>query len=159
MIITELSNESWPTAIMWSKFAERAANAALAQTPYAALATSSARIEVAIRLTDNCEIQNLNRGHRGKDTPTNVLSFPMFEPEDINTLEASPMPEILLGDIMPLVQYYAYIEITQGEPQNLWMEYEKVRAASPQFAMRKIQTPADIYPVFRDLFKKAVSNA
>ncbi|MFC4159370.1 YeaH/YhbH family protein [Chitinimonas lacunae] len=62
--------------------------------------------------------------------------------------------EILQRDIMPLVQYYAYIEITEGEPQNLWLEYEQVAASHSQFAMRKIQTPADIYPVFRDLFKK-----
>lgn len=67
--------------------------------------------------------------------------------------------EILLGDILPLTQYYAYIEITEGEPQNLWMEYEQVKAACAHFAMRKIANPADIYPVFRDLFKKAVAHA
>ncbi|PHV10159.1 YeaH/YhbH family protein [Chitinimonas sp. BJB300] len=67
--------------------------------------------------------------------------------------------EILLADVLPLVQYYAYIEITEGEPQNLWAEYEQVRDACSQFAMRKIQSPADIYPVFRDLFKKVTSHA
>ncbi|QNM95784.1 YeaH/YhbH family protein [Chitinimonas koreensis] len=67
--------------------------------------------------------------------------------------------EILLGDILPLTQYYAYIEITEGEPQNLWMEYEQVKAACAHFAMRKIANPADIYPVFRDLFKKAAAHA
>ncbi|MGQ5525374.1 YeaH/YhbH family protein [Chitinimonas sp. PSY-7] len=67
--------------------------------------------------------------------------------------------DILLADVLPLVQYYAYIEITEGEPQNLWAEYEQVRDACSQFAMRKIQSPADIYPVFRDLFKKVSSHA
>ena len=62
--------------------------------------------------------------------------------------------EILGSKIMPLVQYYAYVEITDGEPQNLWLEYEQLARVHPHFAMRKIETPADIYPVFRDLFKK-----
>ena len=55
---------------------------------------------IAIRLTDDSEIQTLNRDHRGKDWPTNVLSFPMFEQEEIGALADSPMPEILLGDIV-----------------------------------------------------------
>lgn len=33
-------------------------------------------LEVTIRLVDNAEIQELNREYRGKDYPTNVLSFP-----------------------------------------------------------------------------------
>ncbi|MBV1776660.1 YeaH/YhbH family protein [Burkholderiaceae bacterium DAT-1] len=67
--------------------------------------------------------------------------------------------QILLDHILPAVQYYAYIEITEGEPQNLWMEYERVSEACAHFAMRKIQTPADIYPVFRDLFKKSAVHS
>jgi uncharacterized sporulation protein YeaH/YhbH (DUF444 family) len=66
--------------------------------------------------------------------------------------------DMLLGTIMPLVQYYAYVEITEGEPQNLWQEYMQVQAAHPHFTMRKIETPADIYPVFRDLFRKQVTS-
>jgi uncharacterized sporulation protein YeaH/YhbH (DUF444 family) len=55
---------------------------------------------------------------------------------------------------MPLVQYYAYVEITEGESQNLWEEYTQVKQHHSHFAMQKIRTPADIYPVFRELFKK-----
>ena len=55
---------------------------------------------------------------------------------------------------MSLVQYYAYVEITEGEPQNLWLEYERVAEEFAHFAMQKIENPADIYPVFRELFKK-----
>lgn len=65
--------------------------------------------------------------------------------------------DLLAKNILPRVQHYAYIEITDGEPQNLWSEYQKVAAASPQFAMRKIASPADIFPVFRELFKRQVS--
>jgi uncharacterized sporulation protein YeaH/YhbH (DUF444 family) len=55
---------------------------------------------------------------------------------------------------MPLVQYYAYVEITDGDPQNLWDEYTQVPGHHNHFAMQRIKTPADIYPVFRELFKK-----
>ena len=62
--------------------------------------------------------------------------------------------ELLIDKIMPLVQYYAYVEITEGQPQNLWEEYSKIAAYHEHFAMQNIQSPADIYPVFRELFKK-----
>ncbi len=62
--------------------------------------------------------------------------------------------DILRQRIMSLVQYYAYVEITEGEPQNLWLEYERVAEEFTHFAMQKIENPADIYPVFRELFKK-----
>lgn len=56
--------------------------------------------------------------------------------------------------LMPLVQYFAYVEITDGPEQNLWKEYAKVKAVTRYFAMQKIVQPSDIYPVFRELFKK-----
>jgi len=62
--------------------------------------------------------------------------------------------DLLISGIMPLVQYYAYIEITPELHQSLWEEYLTVKAAFPNFAIQHIETPADIYPVFRELFKK-----
>jgi uncharacterized protein len=62
--------------------------------------------------------------------------------------------ELLIDTILPAVQYYAYVEITEGEPQNLWHEYTQIPDIHPHFAMQKIESPADIYPVFRELFKK-----
>jgi hypothetical protein len=38
--------------------------------------------------------------------------------------------------------------------QNLWVVYQQLAKSFGQFAMRKVQSPADIYPVFRELFKK-----
>ena len=65
--------------------------------------------------------------------------------------------EILSQSLLPLVQYFAYVEIEAEEPQSLWHEYERVAAASPRFAMQRILTLADIYPVFRELFRKKVT--
>jgi hypothetical protein len=65
--------------------------------------------------------------------------------------------DLLLQRIMPYVRYYSYIEITPDRHQSLWEAYEEVKAQHPNFAMRQIDGPADIYPVFRDLFKRRVS--
>lgn len=62
--------------------------------------------------------------------------------------------QLLINTVMPAVQYFAYVEITDGEAQNLWHEYMQVKDFHPHFAMQKIEKPADIYPVFRELFKK-----
>ena len=65
---------------------------------------------------------------------------------------------LLREKILPLVQYYAYVEIAAPEPQNLWREYEKVRHAMPdRFAMQRINALPDIYPVFRELFQKKLA--
>lgn len=63
--------------------------------------------------------------------------------------------EMLEQRILPLVQYFAYVEITTGPHQNLWLEYEQIREKFGEtFAMQTIVEPADIYPVFRKLFEK-----
>jgi uncharacterized sporulation protein YeaH/YhbH (DUF444 family) len=62
--------------------------------------------------------------------------------------------KLLLDKILPSLQYYAYVQIGADEEQGLWTEYEEVAATTRRFAMQKIHTPAGIYPVFRELFKK-----
>lgn len=61
--------------------------------------------------------------------------------------------ELLAERILPLVQYYAYIEIAPT-PQNLWDEYARLPASHPNFALQRILGLEDIYPVFRELFRK-----
>jgi uncharacterized sporulation protein YeaH/YhbH (DUF444 family) len=64
--------------------------------------------------------------------------------------------ELLAASILPLVQYFAYIEIAP-EPQNLWLEYQTLLAGHENFAMQRIAALADIYPVFRELFAKKLA--
>ncbi|MBK1687475.1 YeaH/YhbH family protein [Rubrivivax gelatinosus] len=65
----------------------------------------------------------------------------------------------LLGDkLLPLVRYYAYVQVAEEE-QNLWEEYTQLQAAHRHFAMRKATSADQIYPVFRDLFKKEGKQA
>lgn len=58
--------------------------------------------EVSLTFTDNNSIQILNRDFRGKDAPTDVLSFPLLEdgeydPEDIDEGTALPIGDIVIS--------------------------------------------------------------
>ena len=85
----------------WAALAGRAARAAIEQTPHGALIDTPAVIEISVRLTSDAEVQTLNRQYRDKDRPTNVLSFPMVQPDLIETVsQNSDDGEVLLGDIV-----------------------------------------------------------
>lgn len=62
--------------------------------------------------------------------------------------------EILINQLLPCLQYFAYVEITPTRHQSLWEEYATVAAACPHFAMTQIDGLADIYPVFHELFRR-----
>ena len=62
--------------------------------------------------------------------------------------------ELLRDKIMPLLQYFAYIEIMPRHHQSLWEVYQQLQTSYPNFAMENIDRVADIYPVFRALFKR-----
>ena len=62
--------------------------------------------------------------------------------------------ELLVEKIMPLLQYFAYVEIKPHNHQSLWYEYENVKQGFRNFAMQSIDDVAEIYPVFRKLFAR-----
>ena len=60
-----------------------------------------------------------------------------------------------IQDLLPLSQYYAYIEITDQGDKPLWETYRKLLDTHPDsFAMQHIKGAEDIYPVFHELFRK-----
>src|SRR6201996_9367988 len=73
--------------------------------------------------------------------------------------------EMLNQLIMPLCQYYAYIEIlderemevfaNEDSGAELWRGFLKVYAFWPNFATNRFSRPSDIFPVFRELFRKS----
>ena len=90
----------WPEQD-WEALATRAALGALAATPYADWQSGAAAIEVAVRLTSDDEVRALNAQYRGKDRSTNVLSFPMIQPDLLATVtQNSDDGEVILGDIV-----------------------------------------------------------
>ena len=100
MIETAVMREDpWPD-VDWDVISQGAVTAALVASPQAALADTAASIEIAIRLTSDDEVHTLNRQYRQQDKPTNVLSFPMVQPDLIETLDDTDDGEVLLGDIV-----------------------------------------------------------
>ena len=85
----------------WEALATRAARAAIGLTPHGELLTTDAAVEVSVRLTSDDEVHQLNHQYRHKDKPTNVLSFPMVQPDLLETVtQNSDDGEVLLGDIV-----------------------------------------------------------
>lgn len=84
----------WPDTADWRGMAERAAEAALTVAPELA----NPRLSASLLFTSDAEVQMLNREWREKDKPTNVLSFPMLDRDELLDLQREGVPE-LLGDI------------------------------------------------------------
>ncbi|MGZ5217374.1 MAG: YeaH/YhbH family protein [Caldimonas sp.] len=61
--------------------------------------------------------------------------------------------ELLTESLLPRCRYFAYVQVAEEE-QNLWEEYSRLQATERAFAMRKVTEASQIYPVFRDLFKR-----
>jgi uncharacterized sporulation protein YeaH/YhbH (DUF444 family) len=83
-------------------------------------------------------------------------NLPMDNSTTINLLKTA---------ILPLCQYYAYLEVGHakddggGDATSLWRAYELVVGSDETMAMRKVSHRRDIYPVFRELFAKGGANA
>jgi len=71
--------------------------------------------------------------------------------------------ELLGGAVLPLCQYFAYIEV--GEPggmareSDLWRSYSEVMPMHRHFAMRRVADSTQIFSVFHELFAKEKAQA
>lgn len=95
-----LRDTGWADGTDWDALAQDAVAAAVRHSPYAAFDTASTVYEIAVKLTDDGEVQSLNRAYRQKDKPTNVLSFPMVQDDLLEGTANTDDGEVLLGDIV-----------------------------------------------------------
>src|SRR5687767_389022 len=93
------SSDEWDSKTDWPELARGAVLSAVASSRHRALADSGITVEVSVKLTGDDEVRSLNASFRGKDKPTNVLSFPMFEAGLLEPLGAAEGGEALLGDV------------------------------------------------------------
>ncbi|QDP19977.1 rRNA maturation RNase YbeY [Sphingomonas xanthus] len=93
------ADSEWDSSTDWADLARSAATAAIAESAFPQLGAGARDCELSIRLTGDAEVHALNAEWRGKDKPTNVLSFPMAD-EDELAETAAEGPELLLGDIV-----------------------------------------------------------
>ena len=83
----------------WQVLAEAAVRAAIAESRYPHLTEAARPVELALRLTGDKEVRALNSEWRGKDKPTNVLSFPLADHAELTAADQDG-PELMLGDIV-----------------------------------------------------------
>ncbi len=136
---------------------------------------------VFIRHTSTAAVVDEETFFRGTETGGTVISSALeemmkvvrqsYSPADWNIYAAQAsdgdnfhddMPrcmELLTKEILPICQYFAYIETAHGEryadtlETQVWSGYSELEEANAaNFAMRRVTSPEDIFPVFRDLF-------
>ena len=93
------ADEEWDSSGSWVDLAHRAAEAAVAESAFPQLVTSGRQAQISVLLTGNDEVRALNDQWRGKDKPTNVLSFPMVDDAELSRSNVAGS-ELLLGDII-----------------------------------------------------------
>src|SRR6185436_10143660 len=82
-------SDAWDARTDWPALARSAVHAAVAHSRHPGLSDS----EVSVKFTSDAEVRGLNAAWRGKDKPTNVLSFPMADEDGLAGAQ-------LLGDIV-----------------------------------------------------------
>ena len=93
------ADEEWDSSRSWEQLVRRAAEAAIAESAFPQLATAARQVEISVLLTGDNQVRDLNAEYRHKDRPTNVLSFPMIDVDDLRDANVAG-PELLLGDII-----------------------------------------------------------
>ena len=93
------ADPEWDSSIGWATLAEAAARSAIAESHFPALGDAVRPVELSVRLSGDEEVRQLNARWRGKDQPTNVLSFPLAGAEELGAVKGDG-PELMLGDIV-----------------------------------------------------------
>ena len=120
-MVLEVEDDRWNQALpRAAELIEAALKAALADVD-----SQERSMEVGVRLVDDGTIQGLNRDWRGRDKPTNVLSFPLGDPGPI---AAADVPW-LLGDIVMSYDTVMAESARDGKPLEHHVVHLTVHAA------------------------------
>ncbi|MBL4940207.1 MAG: YeaH/YhbH family protein [Colwellia sp.] len=104
------------------------------------------------------ELMNKIINERYNDNQWNIYGAQASDGD--NWADDSPHCKSLLENkILPKTRYFSYIEITQRAHQTLWQQYQQVKESHSNFTSVHIKEVSDIYPVFRELFKKNTKSA
>ena len=93
------ADEEWDSSRSWEGLVRKSAEAAIAESAFPDLTGSDRQVEISVTLTGDEQVRALNAKWRGKDQPTNVLSFPMADELDFTRANLDG-PELLLGDLI-----------------------------------------------------------
>ena len=93
------ADAEWDSSTGWDELARSAAVSAIAESAFPQLGQGERMVELSVRLASDEQVHALNAEWRGKDKPSNVLSFPMAAEDELEAA-ANPGPELMLGDII-----------------------------------------------------------
>lgn len=93
------ADPEWDSLTRWEALVRTAAEAAIAESAFPQIASGARAVELSVRLTGDDEVRALNARWRGKDKPTNVLSFPQAGPDQLGGFDEVG-PELMLGDLV-----------------------------------------------------------
>lgn len=93
------ADAEWDSSTDWERLAREATTSAVAESAFPQLVSGPRKAELSIRLAGDEEVRALNAHWRGKDQPTNVLSFPMAELYELEQAEDEG-PELMIGDVI-----------------------------------------------------------
>ena len=98
-LVLETDPEWESSGTDWADLADRAVRAAVSASAFPQLLAGQRPVELSMSLAGDDAVRALNEQWRGKDKPTNVLSFPMTEADDLDAEPSNPLP-LMLGDII-----------------------------------------------------------
>lgn len=117
MVEVELDQtDEWGTVQNWQALSDRAVAEAFKVSSNGQLANAPFTMSLSISLSNDEEVRTLNAQWRGKDKPTNVLSFPMLEADELGALANTDDGEVLLGDMILAHGICANEAIEKGIP-------------------------------------------
>lgn len=102
MVSLTVNEPGWrdiPLETDFENFLETLARTAFLSAEIGCL-TKAQMIDISLVLTNDAEIQDINAEFRGKDSPTNVLSFPQMTPEEIAGDTLNNDNFVPLGDVV-----------------------------------------------------------
>ena len=101
MILVEADvSGDWDSSTDWAALADQSVRAAVSASRHPTILDSGLTFELSAKFTTDQEVRSLNAGYRGKDKPTNVLSFPMVEGDLLESIVTADRGEVLLGDVV-----------------------------------------------------------
>ncbi len=115
----DIAFNSWEEVKGLKQRLDRAAEATLSGLPQNLQAIAQ-KAQMTLLLTNDEAVQSLNCEFRDKDKPTNILSFPQFEPDDLDQMaqtDLSAQQAIYIGDLA------AAYETTEREAQEQKKEF------------------------------------
>src|SRR5215210_7822444 len=81
------TDQEWDSRRPWEPLVRKATEAAIAESAFPDLSRATRPVELSVRLSNDDEVRSLNSHWRGKDQPTNVLSFPMSEDYELDSAD------------------------------------------------------------------------